>query len=571
MSVTVANYLLTRLQQLGVAKVFGVPGDFNLAFLDEFDRVDGIEWLGNANELNGAYAADGYARVKNGIAAMITTFGVGELSAMNGVAGSYSEHVGVVHIVGTPSTKAQSSGALLHHTLGNGDFTIFSQMASGVVHSKALLLPDGQAAREIDRVLRDCYITARPVYIGLPTDVAYSETDGTPLKTPIDLSIPQNDKETEDFVVKEVLDLLHKAERPIILADACAIRHRVVDEVQELMNKTNIPGFSTPMGKSAIDETHARYGGVYIGDVTQPHIKKVVEDSDLVLSIGALKSDFNSGSFSYHISRASTIEFHSDRTQVKYAVYPDIGMKPLLRRLIDELDAGKLKSSATSKAEAPSFENKMQESNEEFPEDTITHAWLWPTIGKKLLRKGDVVVTETGTSNFGILDTKFPSDVVAVSQVLWGSIGYSVGALLGAAVAAKEKGRRSMLWVGDGSLQLTVQEISTMIRHGLTPIIFVINNDGYTIERLIHGMDAAYNDINNAWQYQNLLRFFGAAESNQRSYKVETRQQLDELLADETFQRAEVIQLVEVVMPKKDAPRALKVQAELTEKYNSEQ
>ena len=565
--VSVINYLLTRLQQLGVKKVFGVPGDFTLAALDEFGNVDGIEWVGCANELNAGYACDGYARVNKGISALCTTFGVGELAATSAIAGAYSEHVGVVHIVGTPSTKAQNSGALLHHTLGNGDFTIFSQMASAIVHSKALLLPDGQAAKEIDRVLYDCYVTARPVYIGLPTDVAYTEVEGAALERPIDLSPPENDKDTEDFVVKEVLELMHKAERPIILADACAVRHRVVDEVQELINKTNIPAFTTPMGKSAIDETHGRFGGVYIGNVSQEHIKKVVESSDLVLSVGALKSDFNTGSFSYHISRQSTIEFHSDRTQVKYAVYPKIGMKQLLRRIVDELDAKKLTETATSKADAPDFKN---ETPKDETGDTITHAWLWPTVGQKLLREGDVVVTETGTSNFGILDTRFPKDVIAVSQVLWGSIGYSVGALMGAAEASSEQGRRSMLFVGDGSLQLTVQEISTMIRRGLKPIIFVINNNGYTIERLIHGMEADYNDINDQWQYQNLLSFFGAKEGRSKSYKVTTKKEVEALFADEEFQKADRIQLVELVMAWDDAPRALKRQAELTAKYNSE-
>lgn len=567
--VSVINYLLTRLQQLGVKKVFGVPGDFTLAALDEFANVDGIEWVGNANELNAGYAADGYARVNKGISAICTTFGVGEIAAASAIAGAYSEHVGVVHIVGTPSTKAQSSGALLHHTLGNGDFTIFSQMASAIVQSKALLLPDGQASKEIDRVLYDCYTHARPVYIGLPTDVAYTEVDGDALQKPIDLTLPKNDEETENYVVKEVLELLHKARRPIILADACASRHGVVKEVQELVDKTNMPAFTTPMGKSVVDESHGRFGGVYIGDVTQPHIKEVVESSDLVLSIGALKSDFNTGSFSYHISRQSTIEFHSDRTQIKFAVYPKIGMKQLLRRIIDELDAGKLTQTATSKADAPKFENKTPETSDD-ESDTITHAWLWPTIGQKLLRAGDVVVTETGTSNFGILDTRFPKDVTAVSQVLWGSIGYSVGALMGAAEASREQGRRSMLFVGDGSLQLTVQEISTMVRRGLTPIIFVINNNGYTIERLIHGMKADYNDINDQWQYQNLLRFFGAKEDRCRSYRVATKQELTDLFQDDDFQRADKIQLVELVMAWDDAPRALKRQAELTAKYNSE-
>ncbi len=103
--------------------------------------------------------------------------------------------------------------------------------------------------------------------------------------------------------------------------------------------------------------------------------------------------------------------------------------------------------------------------------ETITHAWFWPRMGR-WLKKNDIVVTETGTANFGIWETRFPEGVTALSQVLWGSIGYSVGACQGAAMAAKELGlNRTILFVGDGSFQLTAQEISTMIRRELNPIV----------------------------------------------------------------------------------------------------
>lgn len=84
------------------------------------------------------YAADGYARV-NGIAALVTTFGVGELSALNAIAGAYSEFVPIVHIVGQPHTRSQKDGVLLHHTLGNGDFNVFSRMSADISCSVAHL------------------------------------------------------------------------------------------------------------------------------------------------------------------------------------------------------------------------------------------------------------------------------------------------------------------------------------------------------------------------------------------------------------------------------------------------
>lgn len=84
--------------------------------------------------------------------------------------------------------------------------------------------------------------------------------------------------------------------------------------------------------------------------------------------------------------------------------------------------------------------------------ETITHSWLWPRVGQ-FFKKGDVIVAETGTSSFGILDVPLPDGALFVSQILWGSIGWTVGSTLGAAVAAREVGyERVILFIGDGSM-----------------------------------------------------------------------------------------------------------------------
>ncbi|KAJ8463445.1 hypothetical protein ONZ45_g17579 [Pleurotus djamor] len=158
--ILVGDYLLKRLEQLEVTSMFGVPGDFNLGFLDLVDDHPSINWIGNCNELNASYAADGYARVKsNSIGVLLTTFGVGELSAMNGIAGAFSEMVPVLHIVGVPSTVQQKSRPMLHHTLGDGRFDAYEKAAEQFTISQAILKDASTAAAEIDRILTDC-ITA---------------------------------------------------------------------------------------------------------------------------------------------------------------------------------------------------------------------------------------------------------------------------------------------------------------------------------------------------------------------------------------------------------------------------
>ncbi len=121
---TIGDYLLDRLAEVGITELFGVPGDFNLKFLDHVVAHEKIRWVGNSNELNAGYAADGYARLR-GIGAFLTTFGVGELSAANAIAGSYAENVPVIHIVGSPRKELQASVAKIHHSMGDGDFARF--------------------------------------------------------------------------------------------------------------------------------------------------------------------------------------------------------------------------------------------------------------------------------------------------------------------------------------------------------------------------------------------------------------------------------------------------------------
>ncbi len=164
---TIGDYLLDRLVDCGIDRLFGVPGDYNLQFLDRVIAHSALGWVGCANELNAAYAADGYARIKGAAADHLRRRRIG---ALNGIAGSYAEHIPVLHIVGAPSTGAQQR-ELLHHTLGDGDFRHFARMSEQITCSRALLTA-GNACHEIDRVLRDMLTHHRPGYLMLPADVA---------------------------------------------------------------------------------------------------------------------------------------------------------------------------------------------------------------------------------------------------------------------------------------------------------------------------------------------------------------------------------------------------------------
>ncbi|KAJ3157352.1 Pyruvate decarboxylase 1 [Geranomyces variabilis] len=564
---SVGNYLLSRLHELGCNVVFGVPGDFNMEFLDQIEDYDGISWGYNANELNAGYAADGYARVK-GVGAVCTTFGVGELSCVNAIAGSEAELVSVVHIVGTPSTVSQADGAILHHTLGNGDFNVFARMYKEVTIAQASITPEN-AASEIDRVLRLCVLKRRPVYIALPTDVA-AKTIVADMK-PLDLRRDVNPKDAEDEAVKHLLAILENAERPAILVDGCCQRWHVEKEVREFLEMSGFPVFSAPMGKTVVSEFHPQYRGAYMGELTPAPIREELESRDVVLMVGAIKSDFNTGGFTFHVKPESLIELHSNYCKIFHATY-NVGFEGILRKLTERITHRPWTLPAA-------FEPGIPGVREDSAATDITQTFFWTELGKHVANDPHCVVAETGTSSFGASSLKMPTGSRFVSQVLWGSIGYAFAASLGTALAGRELEAplRTVLVTGDGSFQLTAQEMSTFLRHKVTPIILIINNDGYTIERHIHGESRAYNRTA-MWKYSRSLDYFSVDQDKATYPRFGLQQRIDNKqdvagALSRAFQEKDAIHVLEIVMDKMDAPQGMVKTAEKTKaenKYNGD-
>jgi pyruvate decarboxylase len=258
-----------------------------------------IEWVGCTNELNASYAADGYARMKRGLGVLVTTFGVGELSATNGIAGSFSEHVPVLHIVGVPSTGLQSKGALLHHTLGDGRFDAFQNIYSNITVTQAHIQPASRkfgtstAGEEIDRAIFQALKTNRPTYLTLPTDLVDALIPAEPLRTSVThssidrlLSEPGVSAEVEQHIIAKICKMYERAQRPCVLVDAGVVRFHMQDATKELIEKTGMTFFSSPMGKAAMDENSAQFGGNYVGSITMPGVKEAFENADFVLSLG---------------------------------------------------------------------------------------------------------------------------------------------------------------------------------------------------------------------------------------------------------------------------------------------
>ncbi|KAJ1556274.1 Pyruvate decarboxylase 1 [Cladochytrium tenue] len=602
MSIPIGEYLFRRLKQVGVESIHGVPGDYNLRLLD-FVEENGLKWVGNANELNAGYAADGYARLK-GLGVVVTTFGVGELSAINAIAGAYAEMVPVIHIVGSPNTVHQKKHVMLHHTLGDGNFNSFANMARSVTTLVHQIDSAADATEKIDQAIVKCYIQSRPVYVSIPVDVVDLKVDGSHLNIPLNMSYPPNDPQLEKSAIDTILAQMKSAKRPIILVDACTIRHRALAETHAFIKRSRLPTLIAPMALGAVDTSDKNYVGIFTGAASPPEVMKVVASSDLVLTIGPLRTDWNTVAFSYPTPPLRTIDFNANGIVAELAQFPGVRMHPVLAKLADLIPEEGIPYEPLDDVPGPAPPKPVGK-RIEYPESTITHAWLWPRFGR-WLREDDVVIAETGTAAFGVVSCQFPQGVDIITQALWGSIGFAVPAAQGLALAGKELAagaagpaeedshlqrehrlrlfhrnrtqsavsnhqRRTVLLVGDGSLQLTVQALSTMLRLGLDNlVIFVICNEGYTIERLIHGAKAKYNHMP-LWRHSLLARAFGGGSEVEEggsgtsaAMSAKTRVELDALLGGEGHvdrvheASKKGICVVEVFMPVLDAPDVLK-------------
>ena len=180
--------------------------DYELSLLDLVPEC-GLSWRGNANELVAAYAADGYARV-NGIGCLVTTFGPGELSALNAIGGCFAENLPIIHIVGYPAMPAINGKMIIHHTPGTGDYQSFHEMSKYITCASTVLLDASAAIQEIDRCLNKMIADSRPCYIGVPGDIGQAlveePTDMAPLSLELPSPEPTNTKIAFDKITEKL-------------------------------------------------------------------------------------------------------------------------------------------------------------------------------------------------------------------------------------------------------------------------------------------------------------------------------------------------------------------------------
>ena len=542
---TVVEYAVNRLADLGIDRVFGVPGDYAFPFDDAIEQSERLEWIACANELNAAYAADGYARVY-GASILSTTYGVGELSALNGVMGAKSQRLPVFFLVGSPSTQIQRQGLVTHHTLGDGVYNNFQSISAAACCVTANLTPDN-VIDEMERVIRDALRFSQPAYIIVPMDYAQMPINGTPIKgAPLSaVKRAKSDPASLEAAVRFVMGKVAAAKSIVALPSNLVASYGLTNQLIEFLNKSNMAFATPPMGKGLISEAHPNYLGVYSGVGSIPSdLKATVEGADLVFDIGGLiPEDINTGNWTNNLDPAKTIVLGDHFVRLGGTVFTGVSLEDMLVELSKHISPVAKVQTSNKLATLPMVGA---------PGDATNSANFYPRL-QQMLRAGDVLVAETGTCMLFMTPMLLPAGVGFQTQALWGSIGWATPATEGICMA--NQAGRTVLVTGDGSHQLTANEIGTMGRYGIKPIIFVLNNALYGVEIMVSEAGWKYDDLAK-WNYAQLPAAMGC--TNWFCAKVATVSELDAAIEKaNSFDGASYIEVMIPAAESQPAPKSL--------------
>lgn len=530
---TVGDYLIARLQASGVGHVFGIPGDYVLGFYDLLARSS-LVTVTTCDEQGAGFAADAYARLR-GLGVICVTYCVGGLKIVNPVAGAFAEKSPVVVISGAPGVRERGKNPLLHHKVR--DFETQKKVFEQITVATAVLDDPSTAFAEIDRVLAAAKRYKRPVYIELPRDMV--DACGRGAHVPMELQEPRDPAPLKE-ALEEAVALLNGARKPVILADVEIHRFNLQELALELIEKTGIPFATTILGKSVLGEQHPLYLGLYEGAMGMESVRDYVETSDCVLMLGALMTDINLGIYTARLDPDRSISATSERLSIRLHTFEDVGFEDFLRGLVD-VSGGALHRRAVhlpQREALPEFRSD--------PGAPLTVARLFQRLNGYLTDE-TIVVCDVGDALFGASDLRIHRRTEFLGPAYYASMGFAVPAAIGAEMANRKL--RPLVLVGDGAFQMTGMEMSTAVRHGLKPVVLVLNNGGYGTER--HLQDGPYNNIL-PWQYARLPELLGAG----RGWVVTTEGELDRALAEAATNTGE-FSLIDVHLGRLDSSPAL--------------
>ena len=527
MTYTVGGYLAARLSQIGLKHHFAVAGDFNLVLLDQLLTNKNLQQIYCSNELNCGYSAEGYARAQ-GAAAAVVTFSVGALSAFNAIAGAYAENLPVILVSGAPNTNDRATEHVLHHTLGTHDFLYQLQIAKKITCAAVSITSAVDAPDQIDYAIRTALRERKPAYIDIACNIA-----AAPCAAPGPISAVINeepsDRETLEVAVAVAADFLRGKQKPVLLIGS---KLRAAGAEKQAIALADALGCSVAVmaaAKSFFPEDHPQFVGIYWGEISAPGAREIVDWSDGVVCIGTIFNDYSTVGWTAMPSGPGVLTADLKRVHLEAHDFSQIHLRDFLSAL-----ARKVEKRDATMIEYARIRSERPPENPAKPDAKLMRAEVVRQI-RPLITADTTVIAETGDSWFNGMTLKLPGGARFEIEMQWGSIGWSVPATFGYAMGAPS--RRVIALIGDGSFQLTAQEVAQMIRQKLPVIIFLINNHGYTIEVEIH--DGPYNNIKN-WDYAGLIEAFNAEDGRGRGLRA--------------INGAELAEAIKVALANRDGP-----------------
>lgn len=504
MATTVGHYLATRLEQIGLEHYFQVPGDYNLQLLDELLKNDNLKMVSCTNELNASYASEGYARA-NGASACVITFNVGAFSALNGVAGAYAERLPMIFISAGYNTNDEASGRFLHHTIGTTDYSYQEEMFRPVTCKTVRILTAEEAPAKIDDAIATALRESKPCYIEIASNLADAECpEPQPKQFPRAWELPY-DADAVEQAADAVAKQLNAAEKPILLAGPHLRPYGAIDAFKRLAEALGCAVAVQPNAKGFFPEDHPQYIGHYLGTSSAPGAEAMVDLSDCVLAAGPMFTDYSTVGWTTTVPNDSGyIAIAEDGVTTPEGNYTNLPIAAVLDAVAQKV----AKNSAT--IEQYNRDDVTGEQAEYTPAadgEQLTRAEMVHQINE-LITQDSTLFAETGDSWFNGMHMQLPGGAGFEIEMQWGAIGWSVPSAHGYAVA-KGNDHHTILMVGDGSFQLTAQEVCNMIRYQDNITVIVVNNKGYVIESALH--EGPYNYYKN-WDYAALMDAFNAED-----------------------------------------------------------
>jgi TPP-dependent 2-oxoacid decarboxylase len=442
--VRVGDYLIERIMAHGVAHVFGVPGDFVLGFMKDLEESP-LTLVTTCDEQGAGFAADAYARLR-GLGAVCVTYGVGGLKVTNTTGQAYAEESPVLVISGAPSLSERRRHPLIHHKVRTYDtqHKVFQQLTAAA----AVLDAPEDALREIDRVLDAILRLKRPGYIELPRDIVdYRVPRLPPIPAPPEASDPR----TLAAALAETTEWIARAQQPVIVLGVELSRFDLAEPAMRFVDRSGIPTTVALLDKSAIDERHPSFIGVYAGALGRPEVQEYVEGSDCLIRLGTLPTDINLGIYTAHLDPARCIDATRDRLAVGLHTYERVR----LADFVDGLARTDLsRHTVRDHPHPPSVDVEPGDS----PDAPITVAGLFRRLGA-FLSNDLIVLADPGDALFAAIDLPVYEARDFLPPAFYASLGLAVPAAIGAQLAQPDE--RPLVLVGDGAFQMTGMELST--------------------------------------------------------------------------------------------------------------